>query len=472
MTFKTIPTRGIKNKILCILLCFTLLFTAVFFAEPIVKVSAATKSELEDKIDELDDKIAENKKKLNDLKNKKESQKEYLDTLEEQIETVEEKGINLQTQVNSIDAEISELNKKLKQLGSEIVLIEEDIKKTKKSIKKTKENIEASSDQLAERIRAAYMTGNQSTLKILMGADSLASFLTRLEMIKRQSERDKKVIEDFKAKVIKLNNEQKKLEEEKTALNSKKTELDLKKEEKVEKKNVLTVKQKEYNRTMKDLEKKYTEIETYISELDKSSNAYNAYIKELESERKKADEEIDRILKEYYATSTQQATTLAANGNANPSTTKPAGTTASNGGGSFNTSASWAWPLGGASCYISSHYGYRSASISGWSFHGGTDITGGGISGKPVYATRAGRVISAVTSNSGYGIYVLIDHGDGYSSLYAHMSARYVSAGDNVTKGQMIGRVGSTGNSTGPHLHFEIRYYGEKKDPMNYVKKP
>ena len=67
---------------------------------------------------------------------------------------------------------------------------------------------------------------------------------------------------------------------------------------------------------------------------------------------------------------------------------------------------------------------------------------------------------------------MLIDHGDGYSSLYAHMSARYVSAGDSVSKGQMIGRVGSTGNSTGPHLHFEIRYYGEKKDPMNFVKKP
>ena len=308
------------------------------------------------------------------------------------------------------------------------------------------------------------MTGNQSTLKILMGADSLASFLTRLEMMKRQSESDKKVIEDFKAKVTKLRNEKAKLEEDKAALDGKKTELDHKKDEKVEKKNVLLVKQKEYKKTMKDLEKKYEEIEVYISELDKSSKAYQTYIKELEAEKKAADAEIDRILKEYYATSNQQSTTLVGGGNANPSNTKP--------GGGYNTSASWAWPLGNASCYISSYYGYRNPNISGWGFHGGTDITGGGISGKPVYATRAGRVISAVTSNSGYGIYVLNDHGDGYSSLYAHMSARYVSAGDSVSKGQMIGRVGSTGNSTGPHLHFEIRYYGEKKDPMNFVKKP
>ena len=453
-----------NKKILCILLCFTLMFASLTVAVPAIKASAATKSELEDKIDEIDDKIAANKKKLEALKNKAESQKEYLDTLEDQIETVEQKGINLQTQANELDAEIDELNKKLKQLGSEIVIIEEDIEKTQKSIKKTQSNIEESSDQLEERLRAAYMTGNQSTLKILMGADSLASFLTRLEMMKRTSERDKKIIEDFKAKVTKLREEKAKLEEDKSSLDSKKTELDHKKDEKVEKKNVLVLKQKEYKKTMKDLEKKYDEIETYIAELDKSSNAYKTYIKELEAERKKADAEIDKILKDYYATSNQQSTTLAGGGNANPSTTKP--------GGGYNSNASWAWPLGNASCYISSHYGYRNPGISGWGFHGGTDITGGGISGKAVYATRSGKVISAVTSNSGYGIYVLIDHGDGYSSLYAHMSVRYVSAGDSVSKGQMIGRVGSTGNSTGPHLHFEIRYYGEKKDPMNFVKKP
>ena len=455
-----------NKKILCILLCFTMVFASFALAVPAIKVSAATKTELEDKIDELDKQIAANKNKLEALKDKAESQKEYLDTLENQIETVEQKGISLQTEINAVDAEIDALNKKLKQLGSEIVIIEEDIEKTQKSINKTQKNINESSEQLADRLRAAYISGNQSTLKILMGADSLASFLTRVEMMKRQSESDKKIIEDFKAKVTKLKNEKAKLEEDKSSLDSKKTELDLKKDEKVEKKNVLTVRQKEYKKTMADLEKKYGEIEVYIGELDKSSNAYKTYIKELEAERKKADAEIDKILKDYYATSNQQSTTLQGS-NSNP-TTKPN----SSGGGGYNSNASWAWPLGNASCYISSHYGYRSASISGWAFHGGTDIAGGGITGKAVYATRAGKVISAVTSNSGYGIYVLIDHGDGYSSLYAHMSVRYVSTGDTVAKGQMVGRVGSTGNVTGPHLHFEIRYYGEKKDPMKFVKKP
>ena len=454
-----------KKKILCILLCFTLAFTAIALAIPAIKAEAATKTELEDKIDELDKQIAANKKKLESLKNNSKKQKEYLETLENQIETVEQKGVNLQAEINAVDKEIDTLNKKLKQLGSEIVIIEEDIVKTKKNIKKTQTNIDESSEQLAERLRAAYVSGNQSTLKILMGSDSLATFLTRLEMMKRQSEKDKKIILDFKEKVTKLKADKAKLEEDKASLDSKKTELDLKKDEKVEKKNVLTARQKEYKKTMKDLENKYDEIEVYIAELDKSSKVYKNYITNLEAERKKADEEINKILADYYATSVQQSTTLQGS-NSNP-TTKP-----NSSGGGYNSNATWAWPLGNASCYISSHYGYRDASISGWGFHGGTDIAGSGITGKPVYAMRAGKVISAVTSNSGYGIYVLIDHGDGYSSLYAHMSARYVSTGDTVSKGQMIGRVGSTGNVTGPHLHFEIRYYGEKKNPMNYVNKP
>ena len=108
--------------------------------------------------------------------------------------------------------------------------------------------------------------------------------------------------------------------------------------------------------------------------------------------------------------------------------------------------------------------------------HGGEDkaldITGGGIYGKPVYATRSGTVITAVNGYSGYGKYVIIDHGDGYQSLYGHCSSLTVSSGQKVSKGQMVARVGSSGNSTGPHLHFEIRKGGVKQNPMNYVRKP
>lgn len=434
-------TKRIISLLLALLMFFTVVGTEVY---------AATKEELENKIEQLDGQIAANKNKLNALKGKKEKQKEYLETLEKQLDTVEEKATSLQVQVNTLDKSISKLDKQIDSLTKDIKKTKKQIKKAEEDIVTMEETIENTSDRMAEKLRASYMKGSESTLQILMGADSLASFMTRLEMMKRTSEKDKKDIEDFRDTVVSLKDTRKQLISDKKALDEKREERKESKEKLVTERSALKKKQKEYNSTVSQLENQYDEVEDYVKELDKSSAAYESYIKKLEQEKKAADAEIDRILKEYYQ---NQPT----GGNAN---------------GSYDTSSSWAWPLGSASCYISSHYGYRNPSISGWGFHGGTDIAGGGIHGKPVYATKAGKVITAVTSNTGYGIYVLIDHGNGYSSLYAHMSARYVNTGDTVKKGQMIGRVGSTGNSTGPHLHFEIRVYGEKKNPMNYVKKP
>ena len=459
-----------KNRIACLMLCFIMVLTSFVFTPDILTASAKTKAELEAEIAGYDKEIDTAKDKLAELKKKKEKQQEYLEALENQITVMKAKANALQSQINAIDEEIDELNKKLKQLGSEIAIIEEDIELTEKNIQATEDKIAESSDLLAQRIRAAYMKGDDSDLQILLGADSLASFLTRLEMMKRTSEADKKLIDEFKEKVIALQKDKEKLEEDKEKLSDKKTELDIKKEEAVEKKKDLKAKKAEHDKARAELEASYAEIDKYVSELDRSSAVYKGYIAKLEKNKKEADAEIDRILSEYYATSNQQSTTLASGGNANPN----GGGSSSGGKTDYVTSDSWAWPIGNRWCYISSKYGYRDASISGWGFHGGIDLAGGNgaLHGAPVYATRAGRVITAVTSDSGYGIYVLIDHGDGYSSLYAHMSVRYVSAGDTVAKGQMIGRVGDTGNSQGAHLHFEIRYYGEKKDPLNYVKNP
>ena len=463
MIFKAILKRGTNKRIISLVLCLIVAVSAISF-----DVFAKSKSELEADIEKYDKQIEEAEGKLNELKAEKEKQEEYLEALEEQINVMKAKDAVIQTQINAIDEEIAELRNKLRQLKSEISIIEEDIATAEKKITDIENNIKESSDLLARRLRTAYMQGEDSDLKILMGADSLASFLTRLEMMKRTSEKDKQIIVEFRDKVIELEEQKAVLVESKNERDIKKAELDIKKEEAIEKKSELKAKQKEQDEARKKLEINYAEIEELVSEIDKSSVGYQSYISKLEADKKAADAEIDKILQDYYATSNQQTTTLASGGNVNP-TTKP-----DTAGDGYNSNASWAWPLGNASCYISSNFGYRNPNISGWGFHGGTDITGGGIEGKPVYATRAGKVITAVTSYDprGYGIYVMIDHGDGYSSLYAHMSARYVNTGDTVSKGQMIGRVGDTGNSRGAHLHFEVRYYGEKKDPMNYVKKP
>ncbi len=448
------------RKKLIATICLALVFVLVFTTG---NVSAATQAELQAQIDKNNAEIAANQEKLDELKEEKKNQQEYLETLQAQIKTVESKATYLQTQLEFIDSEISILDAELKQLANEAEAITADIKAAEISITETQENIEEKSSTLEQKLRSAYINGSESTMKILMGSDSLAGFLTRLEFMKRTSERDKKIILDFKNEVIRLNEVKSQLEENKRLLAEKEAEAKDKKQAQQDKKASLLDKQKEYDSTMSDLEGQYKEVESVMAKIDKSSAAYQTYIKQLQAENEAADAEIDRILEAYYATQNQQSTTKLPASNASPSA-----------GPSYQSADTWLWPIGNTWCYISSGYGQRDPNVSGWAFHGGIDLAGGNgkLHGAPVYATRAGTVIAAVTSDTGYGIYVLIDHGDGYSSLYAHMSERYVNVGDYVAKGQMIGKVGNTGNSKGAHLHFEIRYYGEKKDPLNYVANP
>ena len=117
----------------------------------------------------------------------------------------------------------------------------------------------------------------------------------------------------------------------------------------------------------------------------------------------------------------------------------------------------------GSGYYISSGYGARWGST-----HTGIDITAGGCYGDNIYAAASGTVITA-SYHWSYGNYVVIDHGGGYSTLYAHASSLLVSAGQQVSQGDVIARIGSTGQSTGPHLHFEVRINGNTQNPLNWV---
>ena len=120
---------------------------------------------------------------------------------------------------------------------------------------------------------------------------------------------------------------------------------------------------------------------------------------------------------------------------------------------------------------LSYDWGYRTISSLGYNnkFHYGIDIPA--YRGTDIYASKAGKVLIA-KYHSSYGNYILLDHGNGYNTLYAHASKLYVKAGEYVEQGQVIAAVGTTGTSTGNHLHFEVRINGEKVDPMKYLKKP
>lgn len=451
-----------QKRALAALLCLVLLFTATFAAPQLA--SAATKAELEERIGEIDKEISENRDKLKELKDKQDKQQEYLDALQTQIDANQQKANALGEQIDGIDQEIDTLNKQIIKLREEMAKLQKQIDKLNGKITETREEIDASKGELSTKLRNSYVNGNESNLKILMGSNSLASFLTHLEMMKRMSENDKKAIDHFKEIVQRLKAARAELKEKKVALKEKKDAVHATKAEKVEKKNELKAKQDEFKRTIANLEKNYRVVNNVIAQLDRDSAVYKNYISKLQNERAAADREIDAIIRRAAEEAARKraeelARQQAAQGGTQQS--QPVEPAPSGGG-------SWGYPVGG-STYVSSGYGNRSASISGWSFHGGMDIAGGSIYGRPVYASRGGTVIAANWGNTGYGNYVIIDHGDGYASLYGHCSSLAVSTGQTVSKGQHIANVGSTGNSTGPHLHFEIRKNGVKVNPANYL---
>ena len=137
----------------------------------------------------------------------------------------------------------------------------------------------------------------------------------------------------------------------------------------------------------------------------------------------------------------------------------------SNSSSSYTTGSSgmFAWPLPYTHT-LTSTFGTRWGRL-----HGGLDIADGGVYGQPIYASASGTVTFSGGDNSGYGNYVIIDHGSGYTTLYGHCSSLVAVTGQYVNQGDLIGYVGSTGNSTGPHFHFEIRLNGEKMDPLGYT---
>lgn len=448
-----------------------MIFGSIAITNPWNTVAEAkTQSQLQSTISELNSQISSYKRKLKELESSKNKNKEYLETLKKQISATEDKAAQLELQIQKLDNEIVGYNNQIKQLKNEISVINEEIKLTQGEIAKTEGEIANAKDSLAHQLKIDYIQGKESTLKILMGSKSLAGFLTSLELMKKTSEAENNLINSFKKQVTKLKKAKTKLIDSKATVKEKKAKVEETRSLAITKKDELVTKQADYKKTVKDLEKNYSKAESYIADLDKNSAIYKSYIQSAEDERNKADAELDRVISQYYATSHRQETTLYAD-NVN--------TTRHSGGGnvagtvsSYPSSASWAWPLGGASCYISSGYGYRSASIGGNAFHGGIDITGGGIYGKPIYASRAGTVVTAVYGTTGYGRYVVIDHGDGFTTVYGHCSNLCVSAGQTVSKGTQIAYVGSTGNSTGPHLHFEVRHNGVKQNPLSYVHKP
>ena len=442
------------KKLMCLLLCICFVFGAVN-SSGILDVAAQSEEELQQNIDDIQQEIDSNQNALDQLNANADAQKEELYKLESELDAIESEASALQAQVYSVSEQIIKLTNLYNQLTEEIEEKNRSIVRTKATIKETEKSIENNKTLLAAKLRSAYLNGNESTIKILMGSDSLASFLTRLELMKRTSENDKKTITDFEKKVTTLNKSKAKLEKDKTVIEKNQKKVIETKKSYVVKRNELEVKQKQYDKKIAAVEKQYAKVESYIESLDKESAAYQSYIAELEIKKAEADAALDEFIQNYIANNPPLSSENNQEGQ-------------SQGSVYYESGDDWVWPVGGYGYYISAYYLDPTYYAEFGRPHYGVDITGGGFYGTSIYSSRAGTVIASGDAGDGYGCKVIIDHGDGFLTVYAHNSYNVVSTGQYVSKGELIAYGGSSGYSSGPHLHYEVRYNGEKVDPAYY----
>ncbi|MGN0443282.1 MAG: murein hydrolase activator EnvC family protein [Acutalibacteraceae bacterium] len=425
-------------------LCFVLLLGCIVFPSSPV-ADASVLDDLKQAGEELAQKIEQNKEKLDSLKSDKSNQEEYLQTLETNIQYTQNQLDNLNNQIDVIESQIKEVETTVKNLEAEIEKLNSEISSTDSKIKQAEKNVKTSYNNLSSRLRSSYISGNDSNLKLLLGADNIATFLRRLELMKLISENDAKLINDFKAEAEVLELSKSSLEERTVLLDQKKQTIKEENQVLYAKRNELTSKRASLNSTSLSLESQYAEVQNTIATLDRNS----AYYQNLILKQQQEEEENERAIEAYIA--------------AHASTGNGGSGDVSVGTGKFM------FPLRYSGVHVTSGFGWRT--IYGQSnYHGGIDLSASGIYGQNIYASRAGTVILADSScSTTYGKYIIIDHGDGYTTVYAHASALLVSQGQRVNQGDVIARVGSTGRSTGPHLHFEVRYNGERQNPLNYV---
>ncbi len=401
-------------------------------------VFATTTAEYDAQISEIKEKQAQNEAEAEELNAQLESLRSetadaqaYQETLVAQIENYQE----------SIDL----ARERIDELNSSISTLEDEIEKADAEYADTFE-------QLKVRLNALYTSGGElTTLEILLDSTSLYDFSVRSEAIQGVTRHDKQLMEEIKAYMLQTQEQRDELSVQKEELAEQKKDLESKQSE-------LQVLEEENQRLIEELQLQSAEAENLIAENEAESQDYLAQLDSLIAQRSEqaAREEEER----QQALENQQNQGGGSSDGGSSSSGSSGSSGSSNDSSVLNTGdLSFSWPLAG--------YGYGSITqYYGNNGHMGLDI---GIPyGTPIYAAESGQVISAEYHWS-WGNNVLIWHNGTYSTRYAHCSSLAVSAGEYVQKGQVIGYAGSTGNSTGNHLHFEVYQNGSRVDPLNFV---
>lgn len=339
------------------------------------------------------------------------------DALQSKIDNAKTEKAKQEAIKEKTTQEIGIIRNQIAVLEEKIAALENEILRKEEEIDGLEESIDQNYDLFKKRMRAMYMAENTSMISLVLGAESFGDFLTTSEYLKRVAQHDQDLLDGLRQTLEDVEAAKAAVEADREDLADTKTEVEEKK---------------------RQLDAKLSSTIAEIQSIDQMEKEYLADIAAKQKEMKETQDEIDRI----YAEMEEMEEFV---------------------GGTFML------PVPGYT-YISSYYGWR---FNGSDFHTGVDFTGANVNGKKVVASNAGTITftkSTYVPGVGYGKYIILDHGGGYSTLYAHLSSINVSVGDYVKKGESIANVGSTGWSTGPHLHFEIRVNGKHTNPLPYLK--
>lgn len=413
--------------------------------------------------EELKKNLEETEKKLAELEKSSKGTAEYIDTLDRKIGYINEQLTVLENQNVSIQAEIDKLIPSIEKNEKELKALSKEVDKTKKEIERLEDKFQSVYEAYCIRLRVMYISGDYNILSALLTCNDISSLLTRYEMIKSVSKSDTELLKEVQERTAEITTKQNGLNEKVAKYEKAKAALDAQKQS-------LEMKQKTIESNSEIIAANKVTLATDRAESDRLLAELTAQNKQYTEFRNEDSELIAAVENEIQALiaglkTPDEVTTAVASDK--PKGKSEAVTTKSDVYSNSDAVLNMVYPVPG---YRSISAGYPN--YSSGRYHGGIDFPC--PTGSRVVAAQDGIVITVKRLNYSYGYYVMIYHGTdsrGRSvvTLYAHNSSILVSNGQSVKKGEQIAKSGSTGNSTGPHSHFEVRFNGVRANPRNYL---
>ncbi|MGL4451661.1 MAG: murein hydrolase activator EnvC family protein [Sarcina sp.] len=439
-----------KKQILALTL--GVVISSIMIADPTIAV-AKTQEEIKNQIEANKDKIDKLEEKKDGLQGTKKESAAKLEEAKANFNKQNELLTKTRNEVLSLEEEVNKLQSEIDAFDVKIQTVSGEIVKVKEQIKEKEDELLVKEEILGRRMRSAYMNNvGDRMLYMIIDSKNLGDLISNITNINIIIKTDQELMAEIEKDKAAIEVERKKLVKKEEELTANKKSVESTQAKVIESKI-----------KMEALEAEYATEAAKLKELeDARSSEYNA----LTDEEKAIQAEIskyehDNVNLEEYFKNTSVGTSP------QPPTTG-GGTSSGNTGSSGSGSASTSGFIKPLSAPVTSSYGPRTHPITGkpGTFHRGIDF--GAAGGTPIKAIAGGVVTTAGWNNS-FGNMVIVDHGNGYTSLYAHASSLNVTAGQRVSQGQVLSFVGSTGNSTGNHLHLEMRYNGTHVNPASYI---